>query len=143
MELNRRQFVLLTIAGSASCTASGCTAGAGAGGAPAGAPGPLTVVDAGPVSDYPADGVYTRFQDLGFFVVRDNGRLLALSAVCTHRRCKVDARPDRSFACKCHGSTFDPAGHVTKGPARRDLPELLTSIDASQHLLVQVPTPAA
>lgn len=133
MEVNRRQFVLLSAAAAAGCASGGASD----------APGATTVVDAGPVSGYAADGVYIQFQNRGFFVVRQGGKLFALSAICTHRRCKVNARPDRSFACKCHGSTFDPAGHVTKGPATRDLPELLTSIDASQHLLVQVPTPAA
>ena len=139
MDLNRRQFVLLTVA-TGGCAAAGCAAG---GGGSADAPAAFSLVDAGPITDYVAEGVYNRFQDQGFYVLRQDGRLLALSAVCTHRRCKVDVRPDRSFACKCHGSTFDQTGRVTKGPAPRDLPELATTVDSAQHLLVRVPAAPA
>ena len=55
--------------------------------------------------------------------------LLALSALCTHRKCKLSSEPDRSFYCKCHGSAFDPNGKVTEGPAQRDLPILSTVND--------------
>jgi len=98
-------------------------------------PGPKTVaktasaervVDAGPTSDYSSDGVYARFRDQGFFVIRRGKELIALSALCTHRKCKLSSEPDRSFYCKCHGSAFDQNGKVTEGPARRDLPILTT-----------------
>src|SRR5947209_6901194 len=111
MEMNRREFVILAAATcAAGCGAEGGGAAGGGAGGPAAGPAPFVVVDAGPVADYAADGVYDRFRDRGFFVVREGGRLFALTAVCTHRRCKLNARPDHSFVCKCHGSTFDPAG---------------------------------
>ena len=50
----------------------------------------------------------------------------------------LTARHDCSFYCKRHGSTFDPGGHVTKGPANRDLPLLATSVNGAGHLLVTV-----
>ncbi len=65
-------------------------------------------INAGPVNSYAADGVYPRFRNQGFFLIRKGERLFALSAICTHKRCKLDAEPDRSFSCPCHGSTFDP-----------------------------------
>jgi len=71
--------------------------------------------------------------------VRRGPDLFALSAICTHRKCKLDAEPDKTFYCPCHGSTFDANGHVTKGPARRDLPVLATSIDENGRLLVTAP----
>jgi Rieske Fe-S protein len=110
-------------------------------------PGPKTVaktasaervVDAGPTSDYSSDGVYARFRDQGFFVIRRGKELIALSALCTHRNCKLSSEPDRSFYCKCHGSAFDPNGKVTEGPARRDLPILTTVTNEKGHLLVRV-----
>jgi len=113
-------------------------------------PGPKTVaktasaervVDAGPTSDYPSDGVYARFRDQGFFVIRRGKELIALSALCTHRNCKLSSEPDRSFYCKCHGSAFDPNGKVTEGPARRDLPILTTVTNEKGHLLVRVQSP--
>ena len=111
-------------------------------------PGPKTVaktasaervVDAGPTSDYSSDGVYARFRDQGFFVIRRGKELIALSALCTHRNCKLSSELDRSFYCKCHGSAFDPNGKVTEGPARRDLPILTTVTNEKGHLLVRVP----
>jgi Rieske Fe-S protein len=98
------------------------------------------VVDAGPISNYSSDGVYSAFGDLGFFVVRKGAKVMALSSFCTHRKCKLTAERDLSFYCKCHGSTFDPSGKVTEGPANRDLPALPTSTDGKGHLLVRVPT---
>ena len=97
------------------------------------------VVNAGPVADYAADGVYAGFREQGFFIIRRDGKLFALSSVCTHKRCLLNPEPDRSFSCPCHGSAFDPDGHVTEGPARRDLPVLATSIDENRELLVSLP----
>ncbi len=97
------------------------------------------VVDAGPVGNYAADGVYAAFRSQGFFIVRRGEKLFVLSAICTHRKCKLNAEPDRSFYCPCHGSTFDPTGHVTHGPARRDLSVFATSVNESGQLLVTVP----
>jgi Rieske Fe-S protein len=130
MGLNRREFIILT---AASAMAAGCQAQGGDTFASA-----KGLVDAGPVSNYAADGVYPGFRDQGFFVIRSGEKLLALTSVCTHSACRLNAAPDRSFICKCHGSTFTAQGKVTKGPARRDLPELPTSIDERGHLMVQV-----
>ena len=96
-------------------------------------------VNAGVAGDYAADDVYCRFRDQGFFVVRKQGQLFALSAICTHKKCKLSAESDRSFYCPCHGSTFDPDGRVTKGPARRDLPRLPLLVNDNGELLIQVP----
>lgn len=97
------------------------------------------VVNAGPAGDYAADGVYSRFREQGFFIIRKGETLFALSAICTHRKCTLFAETDRSFYCKCHGSTFDPTGRVTSGPARRDLPMFPTVTDEKGQLLVKVP----
>ena len=130
--MNRRQFLVLT---AIAVVGTGCNTVEN-GGSSTGAK--ERVISAGPVGDYASDGVYSRFRDEGFFVVRKGEKLFALSAVCTHRKCKLIAEPDRSFYCKCHGSTFDPAGHVTEGPAHRDLPVLPTSVDERGQLLVTV-----
>ena len=131
MTLTRRQFLLLTAGLAAGCQSPG----------PAGtsAPSPGGMVSAGPAADYAAEGVYTRFQNQGFFLIRRDGRLFALSSICTHRKCKLKAERDHSFYCPCHGSTFDPAGHVTEGPARHDLPELPVTVDAHDRLQVTLP----
>ncbi len=132
MMIDRRQFLLLTAG-----FAAGCKAVHDGGGTTSAKP--ERTISAGPASNYATDGVYSNFRDQGFFVVRRDGRLFALSAICTHRNCKLSAEPDRSFYCKCHGSTFAPDGHVTQGPARRDLPVFFTSTDESGQLLVKLP----
>src|SRR5689334_23323381 len=125
MSLNRREFLILTTATAASAAAD-CLALADSGGSAA--VGPEQVVDAGPAGNFAADGVYDAFRGQGFFVVRKGAKLFALSSICTHRKFQLKAEPDCSFYCKRHGSTFDPNGHVTQGPAKRDLPVLVTSV---------------
>ncbi len=129
--MNRRQFLILT----AAAMVTGCQTMGGGSAVVHGE----RVVNAGAVSDYAADGLYTRFRDQGFFVIRQGGQLFALSSICTHRTCKLDAESDRSFFCPCHGSTFDAEGKVTEGPARRDLPTLSSITNENGQLLVTVP----
>ena len=52
-----------------------------------------------------------------------DGRLHAISAVCTHLRCLVEWNDaERSWDCPCHGSRFDLDGAVLEGPATEPLP---------------------
>jgi Rieske Fe-S protein len=129
---DRRGFLLLA---ATAVVAAGCEAVKTGGASPTGAG---RVIDAGPASAYARDGVYAQYRELGFFLIRRSGQLTALSALCTHRNCKLEAEQDRTFYCPCHGSTFDPAGKVTEGPATRDLPVFSTATDARGHLLVTV-----
>jgi len=133
VKINRREFLILTTA----MAAGGCQVPPDTGRPPNARK--ERVVNAGPVSAYASDGVYDRFRDQGFFVIRRGEKLFALSAICTHRKCKLDAQPDQSFYCPCHGSTFTPEGKVTEGPARRDLPVLSTLTGEDGQLLVEVP----
>jgi len=130
--MNRRAFLSL-----AGAFAAGCAAPASG---PYLAAGQEKVINAGPAGQFLADGVYTRFRDVGFFLVRRGSNLFALSAICTHRKCKLASNPDQTFTCPCHGSTFDPNGLVTKGPARRNLPSFTFTTDAHGNLLVTIPT---
>lgn len=99
---------------------------------------PDGVVDVGPLAHYQQDGVYPDFRDAGVMVVRRNRQLFALSSVCTHRGCKVRAREDESFVCKCHGSAFDKDGHVTSPPATRDLARLAIAQTPEGRVLVDL-----
>src|ERR1700754_4447072 len=123
--MNRRHFLLLAAAASAAANPKSVS-GRGA----------EQLIDAGPLSNYTSDGLYESFHDLGFYVIRQGDKLVALSSYCTHRKCKLKAERDHSFYCKCHGSTFDPGGKVTQGPATRDLPALQTVTDKG-HLVVK------
>jgi Rieske Fe-S protein len=128
MTLNRRDFVLLAAAACAGCQGRGAP------------PMPVItkLVDAGPVSQYAADGIYDHYRNDGFFVVREGANLFAVSSDCTHRNCRLKAIDNHTIFCKCHGSRFTEDGKVTKGPATRDLPTFATTVSQEQHLLVQV-----
>ena len=131
MKISRREFLIVTAG-----LAGGCET------ANEGGPGATKqgrIVNAGPASSFARDGIYAGFREQGFFVIRRGDKLRALAAICTHRKCKLTAEPDGSFFCKCHGSTFDADGRVTKGPAKRDLPMLSAYTDDGGQLLVYVP----
>ena len=97
------------------------------------------IVNAGPASQYLTDGVYSRYRDAGFFIIRHGANLFALSAICTHRNCKLDAEKNKTFYCPCHGSTFDADGKVTEGPARKNLPVFEISTNEKGELLIKMP----
>jgi len=130
MHVNRRTFLFLSAAFAAGCAAPG--------GANFSSASREKIISVGPAAQYLADVVYARYRDLGFFLVRRGAKLFALSSICTHRRCKLDAETDKTFYCPCHGSTFDADGKVTEGPARRDLPVFEISTDAEGNLLVKI-----
>jgi Rieske Fe-S protein len=130
MRLNRRNFLVLSAAFAAGCATPG--------GANFSAAGRDRIVNAGPASQYLADGVYARYRDLGFFLMRQGVKLFALSSICTHRHCKLEAEANKTFSCPCHGSTFAADGKVTAGPARRDLPAYELSTNEKGELLVKI-----
>lgn len=79
------------------------------------------------VADLPelaADGGVARVEiegeDASLFIVRDQNSYHALSPICTHRGCTVEARSAR-FVCPCHGSTYSRTGAVLRGPAEEPL----------------------
>ena len=131
MRVNRRTFLVLGAAFAAGCVST-------PGGSNVFSGNRERVVNAGPASQYLADGVYPRYRDWGFFIVRRGANLFAVSAICTHRNCKLDAEADKTFYCPCHGSTFDADGKVTAGPARRDLPVFEVSTNQNGELLVKM-----
>jgi Rieske Fe-S protein len=131
--MNRRDFIALIVG---ARVAAGCKALAGANSPALHAE---HVVDAGPVNHYAANGIYGSFRDQGFFVVRKDGKLVALSSFCTHRHCKLTAESDSSFYCSCHGSTF-ASKRQSNSPAKRDLPMFTTFTNKKGDLLVKVTT---
>lgn len=56
---------------------------------------------------------------------REDGRLVACSATCTHLGCTVRwNKLESSWDCACHGSRFSPTGDVLHGPAPDPLPRV-------------------
>lgn len=82
-----------------------------------------------PVSDQPlaelrpGEGRVLKDQGEKLAVYRDqDGKIHALSCVCTHQGCQVAFNPvERSWDCPCHGSRFDIDGRVLDGPATKPL----------------------
>src|SRR5687767_11150612 len=102
--MNRREFLRAATAGAcagvcgASCTQSP-PGGGGGGAAPASSTAPL---DVGAPADYARDGVYDRFaDDEGVLLIVRNGRLIATSAICTHKRATLRVK-GRDIVCPKH-----------------------------------------
>lgn len=54
-------------------------------------------------------------------VVREESRVVALSATCTHLGCLVKYKGEGVLHCPCHESIFDMSGNVRGGVAPRPL----------------------
>lgn len=64
----------------------------------------------------------------------EDGVLHAVSAYCTHLGCVVRWNDgESSWDCPCHGSRFDPDGHVLEPPAVAPLGDRLGSLDAEDR----------
>jgi Rieske Fe-S protein len=50
----------------------------------------------------------------------------AVTAVCTHFGCTISGYENQTFVCPCHGSQFNAAGAVVRGPASRPLRQFTT-----------------
>jgi Rieske Fe-S protein len=59
---------------------------------------------------------------------------VAFSRACTHEGTRIDL-VQTGFFCPSHGSQFDNNGHVTAGPATRDLDKLPTTYDPATDQL--------
>ena len=61
-------------------------------------------------------------------VINTSSKPYALNLSCTHLGCTVNIQQDE-FVCPCHGSRFDIAGNVLKGPAAKALDRHLIQED--------------
>jgi cytochrome b6-f complex iron-sulfur subunit len=93
-----------------------------------------TEFDLGPAESY-APGSRTPLPQAQAILLRTPAGFLALSSVCPHLGCTVDARLD-GFACRCHNSRFDPQGALLKGPATRPMQTLRVEQAPNGHLIL-------
>jgi len=69
-------------------------------------------------------------------VIRRQGdRFCAISTVCTHLGCTVNAT-ETGFDCPCHGSQYDERGDVIGGPAPSSLAWFRLSVATNGELIV-------
>ena len=80
-------------------------------------------LEIGKLADYPHPGFYDKFSKQRVMICRLDDRLVAMSAVCTHKGCIVRIQPDdkTSLKCPCHKAVFTEQGTVDSGPARSSL----------------------
>ena len=81
-----------------------------------------SIIEAGSVDSFAPNSV-TAFVRGKFYLARlADGGFLALSRTCTHLGCSIPwVEKEMTFACPCHGSTFDITGNVIAAPAPRAL----------------------
>jgi len=76
--------------------------------------------------------------DSPVIIFREQDGITALSAKCTHKGCTVRVKNRGIYACQCHGSQFEYDGTVKKGPAQRDLKQLMVKVSDTGELLVKM-----
>jgi nitrite reductase/ring-hydroxylating ferredoxin subunit len=105
-DMNRRHFLATAAAITCAC-AAGCPFAAGADAKDA----DTGTVEIGTLADYPKDGPYDKFakKPASLIVVRDQGRLYAMTSVCTHKKKQLKVEDDE-IVCAAHDSPFDNQG---------------------------------
>ena len=80
-------------------------------------------VEAGPFSEFtPGYGKLVTGNMPLWVVMTGDGALVALSSLCTHRRCILEwERESERLVCPCHDGAFDLNGNVLRGPPPRPL----------------------
>lgn len=72
----------------------------------------------------------------GFWIIRQEDRIAALSIICTHLGCIPSWLPnDRKFKCPCHGSGFKENGVNFEGPAPRPLERFKIYLDGDDVIV--------
>lgn len=80
-----------------------------------------SVIDAGPIEEFPVNTV-TRIRDGRFYISRLPEGVLALYWRCPHLGCTVPwVEGEGLFVCPCHGSVYEPTGQNIAGPAPRPM----------------------
>ena len=92
---------------------------------------------AGSPADY-EEGVDERWKNgYGVWIVKMEGRLFALSNICTHLGCVPNWLPaELKFKCPCHGSGYYQNGINFEGPAPRPLERYAISLNAEGKIKV-------
>jgi cytochrome b6-f complex iron-sulfur subunit len=92
---------------------------------------------AGLPGEYP-EGVDERWKtSYGVWMVKQEGKLVALSNICTHLGCIPTWLPaELKFKCPCHGSGYYMSGVNFEGPAPRPLERYKISLQPDGKILV-------
>ena len=93
---------------------------------------------AGLPAEYAPGAVDERWKEkFGVWIVRDEGIMYALIAICTHLGCPPNWLPaEEKFKCPCHGSGYYKSGVNFEGPTPRPLERAAISIGEDGQILV-------
>ena len=98
-------------------------------------PSPPTSFELGPAARYPL-GSRTVIPNVPAILIHAESGFSALSLVCTHLGCTVDAKED-GFACPCHGSLYARDGSLLRGPAAQPLAALRIEMSTDGNLILR------
>lgn len=91
----------------------------------------------GKLTDFPDVAIYDKYlRSNRVLISRLDDRLVAMSAVCTHKNKLVQLNSKTEIKCAAHGSLFSEQGTATKGPARVSLPRYAISQAADGTITV-------
>jgi cytochrome b6-f complex iron-sulfur subunit len=82
-----------------------------------------------------AEGSVTGVPEARAYILRDAKGLYAISSICTHLGCTVNAAGD-GYECPCHGSKYNSTGYVLKGPAKSPLDRLELSLSDDGKVVI-------
>lgn len=71
-----------------------------------------------------------------YIIVSENDLTTVYSAHCTHLGCKINKMEGDRFVCPCHGSEYDIAGKVIKGPAYKNLEVISSQISEDGNQII-------
>jgi len=97
-------------------------------------PAPPTSFELGPAASFPP-GSRTVLPNVPALLIHAENGFSALSLVCTHLGCTVEAKED-GFTCPCHGSQYARDGALLRGPAARALAVLRVEMTADGNLIL-------
>ena len=73
------------------------------------------------------------------YVLNLNGKLTAMSAVCTHLGCLVQWNPEEKLIyCACHGARYTTEGQIVRGPQPRPLTKYGVKVDAGDVIISKI-----
>jgi nitrite reductase/ring-hydroxylating ferredoxin subunit len=97
-------------------------------------PAPPSQYDLGLATDFPP-GSRTLLMHIPAVLIHNNDGWLAFSMVCTHLGCTVEQK-SKEYECPCHGSKYDAAGYVARGPANTPLKKLRVEVNEAGNLIL-------
>jgi len=98
---------------------------------------PPSKVKVGFPEGYEEGKVVEKYKDQNIWIVRNEGKIYALSTTCTHLGCTPNwLESAQKFKCPCHGSGFYISGINFEGPAPRPLERWALNVGDDGQIVV-------